>query len=130
MELRGVGNLLGAEQSGSVASVGFQLFCQMLAEASDELRGIEVVHEVDPDLSFDVEALLPESYIEEVGLRLTLYKRLASATDDAEVLALAMEAEDRFGAPPIEAERLVELMRLKVELRSLRVLSIAASCST
>ncbi|HTM46659.1 MAG TPA: transcription-repair coupling factor, partial [Polyangiaceae bacterium] len=127
MELRGVGNLLGAEQSGSVASVGFQLFCQMLAEASDELRGVEVVHEVDPDLSFDVEALLPESYIEEVGLRLTLYKRLASAVDDAEVLALAMEAEDRFGAPPIEVERLVELMRLKVELRSLRVLACEAS---
>jgi transcription-repair coupling factor (superfamily II helicase) len=127
MELRGAGNLLGAEQSGTVDSVGLQLFCQMLADATSELKGIEVVHEIDPDLSFDVEALLPESYIDDVGLRLSLYKRLASASDEAEVLALATEMEERFGAPPPEAQRLVELMRLKIELRRLRVLSCEAS---
>jgi transcription-repair coupling factor (superfamily II helicase) len=127
MELRGAGNLLGAEQSGTVDSVGLQLFCQMLADATQELKGIEVVHEIDPDLSFDVEALLPETYIDDIGLRLSLYKRLASADDEAEVVALATEMEERFGAPPSEAERLIELMRLKVELRRLRVLSCEAS---
>src|SRR6185503_5783560 len=60
MELRGAGDLLGAEQSGFVASVGFDLFCQMLEEASHELRGEPVIHAVDPELSFDVDALLPE----------------------------------------------------------------------
>jgi transcription-repair coupling factor (superfamily II helicase) len=127
MELRGAGNLLGAEQSGSVASVGLQLFCQMLAEASDELRGIPVIQDIDPELSFDVEALLPESYIEDVGLRLSLYKRLASAGDDNDVLALGAEMEDRFGPPPPSAQRLLELMRIKVELRRLRVLACEAS---
>lgn len=127
MELRGAGNLLGAEQSGTVDSVGLQLFCQMLADATQELKGIEVIHEIDPDLSFDVEALLPEGYIDDIGLRLSLYKRLASASDDAEVLALATEMEERFGSPPSEAQRLIELMRLKVELRRLRVLSCEAS---
>jgi transcription-repair coupling factor (superfamily II helicase) len=127
MELRGAGNLLGAEQSGTVDSVGLQLFCQMLADATQELKGIEVVHEIDPDLSFDVEALLPETYIEDIGLRLSLYKRLASADDEAEVVALATEMEERFGAPPSEAQRLIELMRLKIELRRLRVLSCEAS---
>jgi transcription-repair coupling factor (superfamily II helicase) len=127
MELRGAGDLLGGEQSGFVASVGFELFCHMLEEATRELRGEHVVHEVDPELSFDVEALLPEAYVAEVGVRLSLYKRLSSATDDAEINALAGEMEDRFGPPPIEAKQLVELMRLKVELRKLRVLGCEAT---
>src|SRR5436190_2484181 len=110
MEIRGTGNLLGGEQSGFVASVGFDLFCQMLEEATHELRGEPVVHEVDPDLSFDVEALIPEDYIAEVGVRLSLYKRLASAPDEADVADLAAEMQDRFGPPPLPARRLVELM--------------------
>ncbi len=85
MEIRGAGDLLGAEQSGFVASVGFDLFCQMLEEASHELKGELVIHEVDPELSLDVDALLPEDYVAEVGVRLSLYKRLASANDEAEV---------------------------------------------
>lgn len=121
MELRGAGDLLGGEQSGFVASVGFELFCHMLEEATRELRGEHVVHEIEPELSFDVEALLPESYVAEVGVRLSLYKRLSSASDDAEITALASEMEDRFGPPPIEAKHLIELMRLKTELRKLRV---------
>jgi transcription-repair coupling factor (superfamily II helicase) len=127
MELRGAGDLLGGEQSGFVASVGFELFCHMLEEATRELRGEHVVHEVDPELSFDVEALLPEAYVAEVGVRLSLYKRLSGAVDDAEVTALASEMEDRFGPPPIEAKQLIELMRLKTELRRLRVLGCEAT---
>jgi transcription-repair coupling factor (superfamily II helicase) len=121
MELRGAGDLLGGEQSGFVASVGFELFCHMLEEATRELRGEHVVHEIDPELSFDVEALLPESYVAEVGVRLSLYKRLSGAIDDAEVTALANEMEDRFGPPPLEAKQLIELMRVKTQLRQLRV---------
>ncbi len=127
MELRGAGDLLGAEQSGAAATVGFDLFCQMLDEAVAQLRGEEIVHEVEPDLSFDVDALLPEAYIDDVGVRLSLYKRLASAVDEAEVGELAAEMEDRFGPPPTEAKNLVELMRLKTELRRLRVLGCEAS---
>jgi transcription-repair coupling factor (superfamily II helicase) len=99
----------------------------MLEEATHELRGETVVHEVDPELTFDVEALLPESYIEEVGLRLSLYKRLASASDEAEVEDAASEMEDRFGQAPPAARRLVDLMRLKVELRRLRALGCEAT---
>jgi transcription-repair coupling factor (superfamily II helicase) len=127
MELRGAGDVLGAEQSGFVASVGFDLFCHMLEEATHELRGETVVHEVDPELSVDVDALLPESYVADVGVRLSLYKRLASAADEAEVSDIANELNDRFGEPPIEARRFIELMRLKTELRRLRVLGCEAS---
>jgi transcription-repair coupling factor (superfamily II helicase) len=130
MELRGAGDLLGAEQSGFVESVGFELFCKMLEDATHELRGETVTHDVDPDLSFDVEALLPEDYIAEVGVRLSLYKRLSSAVDEAEVNDLAHEMEDRFGAPPLAARRLVELMRLKTELRRLRAVGCEATAKS
>ena len=127
LELRGAGDLLGPDQSGTVASVGFELFCQMLEEAVHELRGEVTVHDVDPELVFDAEALLPEDYISDVGVRLSLYKRLASAPGPDDVGDLAAEIEDRFGPPPAEARRLVHLMRLKTELRKLRVLACEAS---
>ena len=127
LELRGAGDLLGADQHGNVASVGLDLFCSMLDNAVHELRGDPVVHDVDPDLSFDVTALLPEEYVSDVGVRLSLYKRLASAIDEAEVGALATEMEDRFGAPPPEAKCLVRLMTLKCELRKLKVMGCEAN---
>ncbi len=127
MELRGAGDLLGAEQSGNVVSVGFDMFCRMLEQAVQEMRGEEVQHEVDTELSFDVEALLPEDYVGDVGVRLSLYKRLASAVDEAHVSEIAAEMEDRFGAPPEAARRLVKLMALKTELRRLRVLGCEAT---
>ncbi|MCB9585542.1 MAG: transcription-repair coupling factor [Polyangiaceae bacterium] len=130
MEQRGAGDLLGGEQSGFVASVGFDLFCQMLEEATRELRGEEVRHEIDPDLSFDVDALLPEDYVAEVGVRLSLYKRLASAQDAGEVQQIGAEMEDRFGPAPREAISMVELMRLKSELRAFRVLGCEASAKS
>jgi transcription-repair coupling factor (superfamily II helicase) len=127
LELRGAGNFLGAEQSGAVASVGFELFCQMLAEATQELRGQRVEQDIDPEISVDIEALLPADYVSEVGVRLSLYKRLAGASDAAHVHELAIEIEDRFGSLPRAARDLIELMRLKAELRKLRVLSCEAS---
>ena len=130
LELRGAGDLLGAEQSGNVASVGLDLFCQMLDEAVHELRGEPVVHDVDPELSFDVTALLPEDYVGDVGVRLSIYKRLASAIDEADVGQIAIEMEDRFGAPPPEAKCLVRLMTLKCELRRMRVLGCEANAKS
>jgi transcription-repair coupling factor (superfamily II helicase) len=127
LELRGAGDLLGAEQSGNVASVGFDMFCRMLDEAVHEMRGETVVHDVDPELSFDVEALLPDEYVSDVGVRLSFYKRLASALDESQVAEIAAEIEDRFGAPPEEARRLVKLMALKTELRRLRALGCEAN---
>jgi transcription-repair coupling factor (superfamily II helicase) len=127
LELRGSGALLGAEQSGNVSSVGFDLFRQMLEDAVHELRGEPVVHEIEPEINFDVEALLPEDYIADIGVRLSFYKRLAGAGDELETEDLALEMEDRFGPPPEAARRLVHLMRLKTELRRMRVLGCEAN---
>jgi transcription-repair coupling factor (superfamily II helicase) len=113
-----------------VASVGFEMFCHMLEEAVAELEGRPTVHDVDPELSFDAEALLPESYVPDVGVRLSIYKRLADAFDQGEVASIGEEMEDRFGRPPPEARRFVHLMSLKTELRRLKVLACEASAKT
>ncbi len=127
LELRGAGDFLGAEQSGFVASVGFELFCHMLRDAAAELEGTPVRAEVEPELAFDVETLLPENYIADLGVRLSLYKRLSSARDMPEVDEIAWSMEDRFGPAPSEARHLVQLMRQKTVLRRLSVLACEAS---
>jgi transcription-repair coupling factor (superfamily II helicase) len=127
LELRGTGDLLGADQSGTVGSVGFELFCRMLDEAVHELRGETFVPDIDPELSFDVEALLPESYIDDMGIRLSLYKRLSGAAGASEIAVIGEEIEDRFGAPPLATIQLLHLMTLKTELRRLRVVGCEAS---
>jgi len=129
MELRGAGDLLGAEQSGNIAAVGFDLFVQMLEEAVAQQRGEEVVHEVDPDLAVDLEHFLPDDYIDDVGLRLSFYKRLAGALDEEQVHDVAAEMQDRFGEPPRVAADFVRVMAVKPALRELRVLGAEASRS-
>jgi len=127
MEMRGAGDLLGAEQSGTVGAVGFDMFVHMLQEAVAELRGETVVHEVDPEMTLSVEHYLPDDYVEDVGLRLSLYKRFASAQTEADIDALGEEMEDRFGPPPAPALLFARVMALKPRLRRLRVLGCEAS---
>jgi len=126
MELRGAGNLLGSEQSGNASLVGFDMFVQMLHEAVSELRGEQVQHEVDPELSIELEHYLPEEYIDDIGLRLSLYRRFATAVDEQMVDDLAAEMEERFGAPPPAARAFVRVMSLKPLLRDLRALGCEA----
>ena len=129
LELRGAGDLLGASQSGTAAAVGFELFCSMLEDAVHELQGQTRKHPIDPEISIDDEALLPEGYIDDVGVRLSLYKRLASADGEGEVIEIGNEMEERFGPPPLAAKRFLTLMRLKTELREMRVLGLEATRS-
>jgi transcription-repair coupling factor (superfamily II helicase) len=122
LELRGAGDLLGQEQSGNVAAVGFDLFVHMLQEAVAELRGETVTPDIDPELTVDVEHHIPEDYVSDVGLRLSFYKRFAGAPDEEAVHELAAELEDRFGKPPEPVLQLAAVMALKPALRALRVL--------
>jgi transcription-repair coupling factor (superfamily II helicase) len=129
LELRGAGDVLGAEQSGTVSSVGFDLFLKMLEEAVAELRGDVVTHEIDPELNLETPLLLPDDYIEDIGVRLSFYKRLSGAESEQQVEDLAEEMEDRFGPAPEAARTFVRAMRLKPELRGLRVLGCEATRS-
>jgi transcription-repair coupling factor (superfamily II helicase) len=127
MELRGAGDLLGVEQSGNVAAVGLDLFLHMLEDAVAELRGEPIRHEVDPEITLDLETFIPEIYIEDVGLRLSFYKRLASADDEQAVHDIALELEDRFGPPPVVVKDLVRAMSQRPALRDLCIPGCEAS---
>ncbi|MGB0679182.1 MAG: transcription-repair coupling factor [Polyangiales bacterium] len=124
MELRGAGDMLGAEQSGAAQAVGIELFVQMLQEAIAELKGEPAPTDIDPEVSLDLETYLPDDYIEDVGLRLSFYKRLAAVESEAEASESAEAMEDRFGPLPEPAQNLVRAMALKPALRQLR----AAGC--
>jgi len=127
MEIRGAGDLLGAEQSGEIAAVGFDMFVSMLEQAIAEMRGENRLAEIDPEMTVDIEHLLPEDYVDDVGLRLSLYKRFASAESISEVQDIAVEMEERFGTPPTAAMNFVRTMRLRPTLRELRILGCDAS---
>jgi transcription-repair coupling factor (superfamily II helicase) len=130
MEIRGAGNLLGRQQSGHVAAVGFDLFMQMMEEASKELRGEATGPVVEPEIEAGKEAFLPDDYIPDVGERLLMYKRLANAESPEALTCLAEEIADRFGALPEPAEAFLRVMALRPALKRLAIESLKANEGT
>jgi len=125
LEIRGAGNLLGAEQHGNLAAVGFDTYLELLEQAIETLRGHEPAPEVDPEIRLPIPGRLPEEYVADVRQRLVLYKRLAGAPDAESVDRLRDELLDRFGPLPPEAVNLLGVIRLKVAARALGIASIA-----
>jgi transcription-repair coupling factor (superfamily II helicase) len=126
LEIRGAGNLLGAEQHGHIAAVGYDLYSKLLAEAVQELRGDPTTVAVEPIISVQVEGFLPEEYVPEVNQRLAFYKRLAGAAGDGELTDLRAELLDRFGPLPEPAEQLMDIVRIRVEARALAIERVEA----
>jgi transcription-repair coupling factor (superfamily II helicase) len=124
LEIRGAGNLLGAEQSGSVNAVGFETYCELLSEAVAELRGQPRAAAPEPELTFEHPGYLPEELIPDLGQRLQAYKRLASAADEVAVDEVAADLVDRFGPLGEEALALVGVMRVKAICRGLGIAGI------
>jgi transcription-repair coupling factor (superfamily II helicase) len=132
LEIRGAGNLLGAEQSGQIATVGFDLYTQMLADAVEEMKAktdLSTASETTPlpqlaaaaprparavTVDLPVSAFIPESYIEEIEARLALYQRIAALTSVKEADALMAETSDRLGALPQALENLFALVRIRL----------------
>jgi transcription-repair coupling factor (superfamily II helicase) len=127
LEIRGAGDLLGAEQSGNLRSVGYDTYMEMLEETIEELRGNITKAEIDPEIRLPVVARLPEAYVSDVSQRLVLYKRLASAHDDSELEFVRDEILDRYGAMPQEAKNLLDVIRLKLVARTLGVMAVSVS---
>jgi transcription-repair coupling factor (superfamily II helicase) len=124
LEIRGAGNLLGAEQAGNLGAVGYETYLEMLEETLGELRGEVRESSVDPEIRLPVTARLPEAYVTAVSQRLVLYKRLASAPDEADLERIRDEILDRYGPLPQEAQNLVGVIRLKILARTLGLVSL------
>lgn len=124
LEIRGAGNLLGAEQHGQMASVGFDMYCQLLAEAVREVRGEEPdTFELPPaDLSMD--AHIPSDYIGTESVRMTFYKKMTSVHEPKDVDQLQEELRDRFGDLPRPVSNSLDLLRLRLRMAEVGVGSI------
>jgi transcription-repair coupling factor (superfamily II helicase) len=126
LEIRGSGNLLGAEQHGHIAAVGFDLYTKLLAEAVRELKGEPVGAAVDPVITVGVEALLPDAYIPEVNQRLGIYQRLTDLDGDSAIGEMRAELTDRFGPPPPPVETLLDVVGLRALARRLHAERVEA----
>ena len=114
LEIRGAGDILGTEQSGHVAAIGFHLYCKMLRRTVQALQGSAPSILTDTKIEIPVDARLPEEYINEVSLRMEIYQRLGEAMSWEEITELWDEIKDRFGPPPEPAKWLYHLSRLRV----------------
>jgi transcription-repair coupling factor (superfamily II helicase) len=114
LEIRGAGNLLGAEQSGHIAEVGFDLYVKLMASAFDEVKGLPWQEETEIRIDLPLDAFIPKTYIADENLRLEAYRRIAAATDHEELEEVRQELADRYGAPhPRPVEALFEVARLR-----------------
>ncbi len=121
LELRGAGELLGARQAGQVTAVGFEMYTELLEETIRELQGIEEEDRIDPDVRLGVSAYLPEDYLRDPNQRLLFYRRLAAAESDEAIYDLADELRERYGKIPEPGLTLLEVMKLRVLLKQLRI---------
>ena len=115
MDIRGAGNLLGEEQSGHIKEVGIELY-QSLLKAAIEINSVEGnlnINEWSPQLQIGVLSKIPESYIEDVSLRLSMYRRIAFLKSEEEIEIIKQELVDRFGNLPKEVSTLLEIINIK-----------------
>jgi len=126
LEIRGAGNLLGAEQSGFMNSVGFDLYVKLLAEAVQELQGKQAeVAAPTATVDLPLDSYLPDEYIGDRTLKVNFYQRLANLNSPEQIEAMAAELNDRFGPPPRPVQNLLAMVRLKVEAAALGFEAIA-----
>ncbi len=124
LEIRGAGNLLGAEQSGHIHAVGFDLYMEMLERAVAELQGSKIEEEFETAVRVQTDAFIPEAYIDDTTVRLGFYRRIASARTHESVEEILSEMEDRFGPVPAQASHLADIMKLKISARDLMITKI------
>jgi len=117
LEIRGAGNLLGAEQHGFMEAVGFETYCQLLEEAVAELEGRPAASRREVELRLGVDFQLPELYLPEPALRLSFYKRLAACDSEEGLSELLEETVDRYGPAPSQVEALAEAQRVRMAAR-------------
>ncbi len=125
MEIRGAGNILGGEQSGHIAAIGFDLYLRLLSQAVEEVRAGRPM--ADPNavtLDLPLTALIPASYVGDTELRLSLYRRVAGVTSAAELAEMRAELTERFGDIPDEVERLLALIAIRLRCEPLGIDSV------
>ena len=123
LEIRGAGNLLGAEQSGHIAAVGFSLYCKLLESAIVDLKG-EDKELQDVEININIDAYIPENYISDSRQKIEMYKKLKKTNSEADIISLIDEFVDRYGDPPQSVMNLIELSRVNLLAKKLSIKEI------
>ena len=121
MEIRGAGNLLGAEQHGQIAAVGFDLYCDLIQQTIQELQGKEIEDQLDIQIDLQIESSLPDYYVPDTNQRLNLYKRASSIKDDETLTSWREEVEDRYGALPDPARFFFYQLQLRLACQKWKI---------
>ncbi len=119
MEIRGVGSLLGAEQSGQMTQIGFDLYMEMLQESIQEIQGQEIPKVEDTQVDLKLTSFIPTSYISDPDQKMDAYRAVATASSKKELVQIAAEWEDRYGAIPPSTQQLIQVMELKQIAKSI-----------
>jgi transcription-repair coupling factor (superfamily II helicase) len=118
LEIRGAGNILGAEQHGHMMAVGFNLYARLLREAVKRLKGETVAEEVEAAIDIKVDAYIPDRYIADNDMKIDVYKRIRDAVEPEAADGLLADLKDRFGEPPAEVHALLDVQKLRSVCRA------------
>ncbi|MBI3814585.1 MAG: transcription-repair coupling factor [Nitrospinae bacterium] len=121
MEIRGAGNILGAEQSGYIASVGFDLYCKLMEETVKELKGETVEESIEPSMKLSIKGHIPKGYVHDLNQRLDIYRRLDMLDTLEDAGRFRDELNDRYGDMPEPVEILISTAELKILSRILKI---------
>jgi transcription-repair coupling factor (superfamily II helicase) len=125
LQIRGAGNLLGREQHGHIAAVGFTLYSQLLSEEIKRLKGEKVIHPLPVNLDLGIEARIPSSFVPYKEQRFDLYRKIGEIKREKEILNLKEELRDRYGPLPMEVINLIKLLEIKLIARDLGIISLS-----
>lgn len=124
LEIRGAGNILGPEQHGHMEAVGYEMYCKLLDEAVREIKGETVLPEVDTQIDLKIIAYIPTSYIENINQKIEVYQDIANMDKEEQISEIIDELIDRYGDIPKEVMNLLDVARIKILARSLKILNV------
>lgn len=131
LEIRGAGELLGEEQSGHIEAIGFTLFMDMLNQAVEALKAGKTIDVFEPKADIEIElrisALIPDRFIPDINMRLSLYQQLSECKNSTAIDQFSSQMVDRFGLLPEEAKQLIQVAKLKLQAKAMRIHKIEAS---
>ncbi|MEC9019356.1 MAG: transcription-repair coupling factor, partial [Nitrospinota bacterium] len=121
MEIRGVGNMLGSDQSGHIASIGFDLYCKLVEDMIKDIRGEKAEPRIETEIDLFIKGYIPNDYVPDLNQRLELYRRIQMISSKKECFELSREIIDRFGPYPESVEKLMTLLEIRVLCQSLHI---------
>lgn len=119
LDIRGAGDILGANQHGHITAVGFDMYCKMIREAVQELKGVELEDIPECEIKLPCEMAIPEAYIEDPSMRLEIYRRFSATQSPEQVDVMMAGLKDQYGEPPVEMYVLAELTAVRIAARRL-----------